>query len=178
MTMNNETTMTTATASAPRLTGDDMVATIDALIANAVGTPEVITASDKVRACGYIKEDGKLDYVGFYTALIEAKGILLKDYTPQFEEGSVAETLAETYPAEAIQAFIDYFGEGDLTEENFEVAYHGEYESGAEFAKEFVEGCYGDNAHPWWVVTDWEATWDNLSDDFIELEGYIFSTQW
>ena len=173
MIMKNETTMT-----APSLTGDALLAKVAEIDDTAARYSTVISASDKVRACGYTKEDGKLDYVSFYEALIEAKGILLKDYTPQFEEGSVAETLAETYPAEAIQAFIDYFGEGDLTEENFEVAYHGEFESGAEFAKDFVEGCYGDNAHPWWVVTDWEATWNNLSDDFIELEGYIFSTQW
>ena len=176
MIMKNETTMTTATASAPRLTGDAMVVAIDSLIESAVGTPEVITASDKVRACGYIKENGKLDYVGFYTALIEAKGILTKDYTPQFEEGSIAEKLAESYPAEAVQAFIDYFGDNDLS--GFEDAYQGEFESGAEFAKDFVEGCYGDNAHPWWVVTDWEATWDNLDGDFVEIDGYIFSTQW
>jgi len=175
--MNNETAMT-PTAPAPRLTGDAMNTTIDALLQSVIGSLKVITTSDKVRACGYIKDDGNLDYVSFYEALIEVKGVLTKDYTPKFEEGSIAAELAESYPAEAIQAFIDYFGEGLLCDDNLEVAYHGEYESGAEFVKEFVEGCHGDNAHPWWVVTDWEATWENLRGDFIELDGYIFSTQW
>ena len=167
---------TTATAPTLRLTGEAMVVAIDVLTQSAVGTPEVITASDKVRACGYIKEDGNLDYVGFYTALIEAKGILTKDYTPQFEEGSLAEELAETYPADAIEAFIDYFGDNDLN--GFEEAYQGEFESGAEFAKDFVEGCYGESNLPSFVEVNWDATWDNLSEDFVELDGYIFSTQW
>jgi hypothetical protein len=168
--------MTSLTASAPRLTGDAMVATIDALIASVTGTPEVITTGDKVRACGYVKEDGNLDYVGFYTALIEAKGILMKDYTPQFEEGSIAETLAETYPAEAIQAFIDYWGVENLN--YFEDSYYGEFESGAEFAKDFVEGTYGESNLPSFVEVNWDATWDNLSEDFIDLEGFTFSTRW
>lgn len=173
--MNNETTMT-----ASFLTGDALLAKVAELDNTAARYSTVISISDKVRACGYIHESGAPAFTAYYEALIEAKGILTKNYTPQFEEGSIAEQVRESYdvPAEAIQAFIDYFGEGQLCAENFEVAYHGEYESGAEFAKEFVEGCYGDNAHPWWVVTDWEATWNNLSDDFIELEGYIFSTQW
>ena len=175
MTMNNETAMT-PTAPAPRLTGDAMNTTIDALLQSVIGSLKVITTSDKVRACGYIKDDGNLDYVSFYEALIEVKGVLTKDYTPKFEEGSIAAELAESYPAEAIQAFIDYWGEGDL--DGFEDAYRGEYESGAEFAKEFVEGCCGGSNLPWFVVTDWEATWYNLTDDFIELDGFFFSTQW
>ena len=174
--MNNETAMTTLTASP--LTGAALIAKVAELDATAARYSTVITISDKVRACGYIREDGNLAYTAYYEALIEAKGVLTKDYTPKFEEGSVAKELTETYPAEAVQAFIDYFGEGLLCAENFEIAYHGEYESGAEFAQEFVEGGYGDNAHPWWVVTDWEATWENLRGDFIEFDGFFFSTQW
>ena len=174
MTMNNETAMTTLTASP--LTGGALIAKVAELDATAARYSTVITISDKVRACGYIREDGNLAYTAYYEALIEAKGVLTKDYTPKFEEGSIAAELTETYPAEAIQAFIDYWGEGDL--DGFEDAYRGEYESGAEFAKEFVEGCCGGSNLPWFVVTDWEATWYNLTDDFIELDGFFFSTQW
>ena len=175
MTMNNETPMT---LTASPLTGGALIAKVAELDATAARYSTVITISDKVRACGYIREDGNLAYTAYYEALIEAKGVLTKDYTPKFEEGTVAKELTETYPAEAVQAFIDYFGEGLLCAENFEIAYHGEYESGAEFAKELVEGCYGGSNLPWFVVTDWEATWYNLTDDFIELDGFFFSTQW
>jgi hypothetical protein len=173
MTMNNETAMT---LTASPLTGDALIAKVAELDATAARYSTVISISDKVRACGYIHESGSPAFTAYYEALIEAKGVLTKDYTPKFEEGSIAEELAESYPAEAVQAFIDYFGEGDL--DGFEDSYRGEYESGAEFAKEFVEGCYGESNLPWFVVTDWEATWYNLTDDFIELDGFFFSTQW
>jgi antirestriction protein len=80
----------------------------------------------------------------------------------------------------AIEAFCDYWSTDDL--ESFEDAYQGEFESGADFAKDLVEGCYNCDALnlPYWVTVriDWEDTWDNLRDDYIELNGYIFSLNW
>jgi len=164
--------MTTLTT--PRLTGDALLAKIAELDATAARYNTVITISDKVRACGYIREDGNRAYTAYYEALIEAKGVLTKDYTPKFEEGSLANELSENYPPEAIQAFIDYWGEADLN--GFEDAYQGEFESEAEFAKQLVEDCYGESNLPWFVVVDWNATWElNLRDDYLNLDGFFFS---
>jgi antirestriction protein len=168
--MNKETTLTV-----PTLTGDELLTKIAEM-------REVnATNSDIAHACGYTKPNGNPAFVEFYTAMIDAKGPdFLKDDEVTFEEGSLAEKLAETYPAEAIQAFCDYWSADDL--EYFEDAYHGEWESGADFAKDLVEGCYDCDALnlPYWVTVrfDWEETWDNLQHDYIELDGFIFSLHW
>ena len=167
--MKNETPVT-----APTLTGDELLTKIYAMReANA-------SNSEIAHACGYTKPNGNPAFVEFYTAMIDAKGLNVATPDPEFEEGSQAAKLAETYPPEAIQAFIDYWTEDDL--DGFEEAYQGEYESGAEFAKELVEGCYDCEVLnlPYWVTVkiDWEDTWDNLRHDYIELDGFIFSQNW
>ena len=56
-------------------------------------------------------------------------------------------------------------------------AYMGCYESGAEFAQQIAEDC-GDVPRdmPSWIEIDWEASWDNLSYDYVESnDGHIFS---
>ena len=168
--MNKETTVTV-----PTLTGDELLAKIEEMRAIPA------TNSEIAHACGYTKPNGNPAFVEFYTAMIKAKGLdqYVKD-EPEFEVGSKAAELAESYPKEAIQAFCDYWSADDL--EHFEDAYHGEFESGAEFAKDLVEGCYDCDASnlPYWVTVrfDWEDTWDNLRDDYIELDGFIFSLHW
>jgi hypothetical protein len=168
--MKKETTLTV-----PTLTGDELLTKIAEM-------REVnATNSDIAHACGYTKPNGNPAFVEFYTAMIAAKGPdFLKDDEVTFEEGSLAEKLAENYPKEAIQAFCDYWSADDL--EYFEDAYQGDFESGAEFAKDLVEGCYDCDALnlPSWVTVrfDWEDTWDNLRDDYIELDGYVFNLNW
>ena len=166
MIMNKETTMTV-----PTLTGEALLTKVNAMReVNATNT-------EIAHACGYTKDNGNPAFVDFYTALLEAKfpeGLPVED---DFEEGSKAAELAESYPAEAIQTFIDYWGEDDL--DGFEDAYHGDFGSGAEFAKDLIENSYGvPRDLPYWVEFDWEATWQNLSEDFVELDGFIFSLNW
>ena len=61
--------------------------------------------------------------------------------------------------------------------EHVEDAYHGCWESGADYAQELVEDCYFENKNPWWVETDWNATWENLSQDYwISENGHVFAT--
>lgn len=156
----------------PTLTGAELLAKIAEMReVNATNT-------EIAHACGYTKPNGNPAFVEFYTAMIDAKGPdFLKEDEVTFEEGSLAEELAKRYPAEAIQAFCDYWSADDL--EWFEDAYVGEYESGAEFAKDFVEGCYGvPRDLPYWVEFDWEATWQNLRHDYIELDGFYFNQTW
>ena len=56
-------------------------------------------------------------------------------------------------------------------------AYMGCYESGAEFAQQIAEDC-GDVPRdmPSWIEIDWEASWENLTYDYVESnDGHIFS---
>jgi hypothetical protein len=163
--MNNETTMP--------LTGD-------ALLTKVAEMREVNATNTEIAlACNYIKPNGNPAFTDFYTALIAAKfpdGIPVEDDADAEAEAKVIE-LAESYPMGAIEAFCDYWSADDL--EYFEEAYNGEWESGAEFAKDFAEGGYGvPRDMPYWVEFDWEATWQNLREDFIELNGFIFSLNW
>ena len=56
-------------------------------------------------------------------------------------------------------------------------AYMGCYESGAEFAQNLAEDC-GDvpRGMSSWIEIDWEASWENLTYDYVESnDGHIFS---
>ena len=139
--------------------------------------PEGSTRTEQCRACGY-EIDGRLHFTDFFMAILEAKGELktedqrndelIQQYPEQKE---ILEELLEDYDSEAIEEFIEYFGEGQL--ECFIDAYQGEM-SGAEFAKELVEGCYCLDI-PHFVSIDWEDTWENLRYDYTELSGHIFA---
>lgn len=129
--------------------------------------------SDIAIACGYIRENGKPDFVEFYTQMIDAKG--LNDVVECDEEVSeLRAELNEKYGEEAVDAFCQIWDEDDL--EHFEDAYQGEM-SGKEFAQSIVEDCYALDA-PFFVEIDWEATWQNLSYDYYEEDGFIFSANW
>ena len=82
--------------------------------------------------------------------------------------------LFDQYQIDAIDAFIETFSIEDI--DHFQDAYYGEYESGAEFAEEFARdiGEIPRNL-PSWIEIDWQESWENLSYDFYEENGYIFS---
>ncbi len=51
------------------------------------------------------------------------------------------------------------------------------YENGAEFAQNIAEDC-GDVPRNMssWIEIDWEASWENLTYDYVESnDGHIFS---
>ena len=101
------------------------------------------------------------------TAAVE-KEELLTEYPDQ--KDTLAELL-EDYDADAVKAFIEYFGEECL--ESFEDSYQGEM-TGAEFAQQITEDCYGVDL-PGFVEIDWQATWENLERyDYAEENGFIF----
>jgi hypothetical protein len=165
--------MTTAT----RLTGDAMLDRIQVVIENANVLRIEATATAKAEACGYIKEDGKADYVAFYTALLEAKGLLNQNDEDEGEVSDLRAELNERYGEDAVDAFCEIWSSDDL--EGFEDAYCGEYESGAAYAEELVTDCYGiPNSFPCFVEIDWRATWDNLSYDYYFENGFIFNANW
>ena len=79
--------------------------------------------------------------------------------------------LCEDYGQNLVDEFIEDF---DLsTIENFEDMYQGQYESGADFAKQIATDCGYIKSYqgdlPSWIEIDWEKTWDNLSYDYTAV---------
>ena len=89
--------------------------------------------------------------------------------------------LCEDYGQNLVDEFIEDF---DLsTIENFEDMYQGQYDSGADFAKQIATDCGYIKSYqgdlPSWIEIDWEKTWDNLSYDYTELVGgHIFNNNY
>ena len=75
---------------------------------------------------------------------------------------------------EAVEAFLDNFNIEDIG--YFTDAYHGQWDSGAEFAQNLAEDCCEvPRDMSGWIEIDWKASWENLSYDYFECNGYIFS---
>ena len=85
--------------------------------------------------------------------------------------------MIDQYDQETVDAFLEEFDLMDV--EHLEDAYMGHYGTGAEFAESFVSDMgYIVNDLPYWISIDWEETWDNLSYDYSESNGYIFTNNW
>ena len=110
---------------------------------------------DKDEMQEFIETHGHKDFVLYY-----------EDYTRMVEE----------YDQETVDSFIEVFDLIDV--EHLNDAYMGCYRTGAEFAESFVSDCYGMPDLPYWIAIDWEETWENLSYDYTESNGYIFSNNW
>ena len=110
---------------------------------------------DKEEMEEFIKTHGHRDFALYY-----------EDYARMVEE----------YNQDTVDSFIEVFDLMDV--EHLQDAYHGYYESGAEFAEQFVSDCYGLPDMPYWIAIDWEETWENLSYDYSESNGYIFCNNW
>ena len=105
-------------------------------------------------------------------AFIEAHGH--KDFYLYFDEYRAA---VKDYDQETVDAFLEEFDLMDIS--HLQDAYMGYYESGAAFAESFVSDMgYVHNDLPYWIAIDWEETWENLSYDYSESNGYIFSNNW
>ena len=108
---------------------------------------------DEIEAKEFIETHGEKAFVDYYESYV---------------------ALFDQYQIDAIEAFIETFSIEDI--DHFQDAYYGEYESGAEFAEEFARdiGEIPRNL-PSWIEIDWQESWENLSYDFYEENGYIFS---
>ena len=83
-------------------------------------------------------------------------------------------SLFDHYQINAIDAFIETFSIEDI--DHFSDSYYGEYESGADFAEQFANDTgYIHRDLPSWIEIDWQESWENLSYDFYEENGYIFN---
>jgi hypothetical protein len=78
---------------------------------------------------------------------------------------------------EAIQFASDLEDHGIETEEQFDDAYYGSFDSEKEFAEEFYTDMMGqiDSNHPLYSFINWQEVWDcQLRYDFVEIDGYFF----
>ena len=74
---------------------------------------------------------------------------------------------------DVVNAFIEVFYIESIG--NIEESYQGQM-SGSEFAEQIASDCgYVRGDLPSWIEIDWEESWDNLSYDYCEQDGYIFS---
>ena len=111
---------------------------------------------DKEEMKEFIETDGHRNFALYYV-----------DYTRMVEE----------YNQDTVDSFLEVFDMMDV--EHLSDAYMGNYRTGAEFAESFVADTgYIQTDLPYWIAIDWEETWENLSYDYTESNGYIFSNNW
>ena len=74
---------------------------------------------------------------------------------------------------DVVNAFIEVFYIESIS--NIEESYQGQM-TGSEFAQQIASDYgYVRGDLPSWIEIDWEESWDNLSYDYCEQDGYIFS---
>ena len=99
-----------------------------------------------------------------------------KDFREYYETYN---RLVDDYGQNLVDEFIEDFDVSTI--ENFEDMYQGQYDSGADFAKQIATDCgYVTRDLPSWIEIDWQKTWDNaLSYDYTELiGGHIFNNNY
>ena len=97
-----------------------------------------------------------------------------KDFLLYYED--YCQALTE-FDQQTVDAFLQEFDLMDI--EHLGDAYMGYHESGAAFAESFVSDVgYIQHDLPYWISIDWEETWDNLSYDYSESNGYIWNNNW
>ena len=97
-----------------------------------------------------------------------------KDFLCYYEDYA---RMVDEYDQETVDAFLEEFDLMDV--EHLNDAYHGRFDSEAEFAESFVNDCYGLPDMPYWISIDWDKTWDDgLSWDYTFNNGYVFCNHW
>ena len=103
------------------------------------------------------------------------------DFIKEYGEKNFRDYYEDYYRAiddlgeDIVYAFIEIFYIESIS--NIQESYQGEYNSGAEFAEQLARDCCDirDEHISSWIEIDWKASWDNLSYDYCEQDGYIFS---
>ena len=102
------------------------------------------------------------------------------DFIKEYGEKNFRDYYEDYYRAiddlgeDIVNAFIEVFYIESIG--NINESYQGEYNSGAEFAEQLaIDCCEVPRNLSSWIEIDWKASWDNLSYDYCEQDGYIFS---
>ena len=156
------------TATITRLTGQALLDKIEIL------QVEGVTIKHIAIDCGYVREwdNTKVAYTEFYTQIVIAKNITKLD---ENELTELKDKLTKEYGEGPVEAFLEWWDMEEL--EHFERAYIGCYNSGAEFAEEYV--CDGEVGRlPFYVVIDWEKTWDYVEGEYVVRGDHYFYRNW
>ena len=100
------------------------------------------------------------------------------DFIKEYGEKNFRDYYEDYYRAvddlgeDIVNAFIEVFYIESIG--NIEESYQGQM-TGAEFAESLAIDCGMVSTGISWVEIDWKASWDNLSYDYCEQDGYIFS---
>ena len=101
------------------------------------------------------------------------------DFIKEYGEKNFRDYYEDYYRAvddlgeDIVNAFIEVFYIESIG--NIEESYQGEM-TGAEFAEQIASDYgYIRGDLPSWIEIDWKESWDNLSYDYCEQDGYIFS---
>ena len=110
--------------------------------------------------CDFIENYGETEFLTYY----ETYNRLCEDYGQ-----NLVDEFAENFDVDSV--------------DHFEDIYQGQYDSGADFAKQIATDCGYIKSYqgdlPSWIEIDWEKTWDNLSYDYTELVGgHIFNNNY
>ena len=76
---------------------------------------------------------------------------------------------------DVVSSFLENFDIADVS--SCRDAFHGHYNSGAEFAEQLaIDCCEAPSNMSGWIEIDWEKSWDNLDYDYVICDnGYVFS---
>ena len=75
---------------------------------------------------------------------------------------------------DVVEAFLENFDSDCIS--SCRDAYMGRYENGAECAQNLAEDCGEVGSNSSWIEIEWQASWDNLTYDYVESnDGHIFS---
>jgi hypothetical protein len=173
------------------------------LISHAARYPaEFATKTDLVAASGHVKENGKLSFISFYEALLEAKTaadpnfyVTIQDATEEDKEyDQLSHSLQKLYDLVHEQfgytwdhaTILEFMGELDdlgITASNIEDAfysaipepsYHWEREFAEEYVNELEPSLQDSMAY---ASIDWQDVWDhNLTYEFniVEFDDSVF----
>ena len=101
----------------------------------------------------FIKEHGESQFIEY-----------IEDYLQAIDQ----------YDEEVVESFLEIFSIEDIC--NLSESYQGQWDSGAEFAQNLAEDCCEvPREMSSWIEIDWKASWENLSYDYFESDGYVFS---
>ena len=124
----------------------------------------------------------KIDILDSLELLEEFETDTILEYWERFKDLTYINeffTAVDDFGETVVNSFIDLWSVDDI--EHIQDAYNGQYNSEAEFTEELVTDCYCHTDRPYWLVTDWQATWDSalrFDYDFDQEHGIIWRTSW
>lgn len=174
--------MTEQTMTNQRLVGQQLLDAIDSNQSH----------KDNAIKCGYVRDNGTVEFVNYFEALLDARGKLWdnddneedEDEYRQVTEGMNSDEreffdfLCDEFPDENYECVKEFMCDldeiGVLYRSDYESRYYGYFDSDEEFAKEFYEGI-GDirSDHSLFDYIDWSLVYKNeLSYDFDVIEAF------